>query len=213
MHLPPLRLLLVAALVTLGCANMHDVMRDKEQGGGTWRVYSVSAEQAWKITDTILKIDKPSAPVEEKRGENYVLLQVQSSSLSSATYLGIWVEPVSPGETKVTFVRKIRSGTERIRALTSEQFHREFEALMEFSGASCASGAPAASAPAAAASGLPAAASSSAPSAAPAASAASAAAPAASSAAAPPAASAPPATTASAAPAVREIPLPPRRVH
>jgi hypothetical protein len=160
----PVRLSCLLALCSLlvACTNMHDVVGAHDKGLGTPAVYPVSEQQAWKITNTILKIDRPSAPVEERRGEGYVLLKVSVSSLGSGTYIGVWVDPVSATETKVTFVRKQRVASDTIRAWTAEGFHRNFKELVALLGNAC-TGAPASSASAPASSASAPASSASAP--------------------------------------------------
>jgi hypothetical protein len=148
------RPVLVASLLAacaLACTNLHDVVGAHDKGLGTPAVYPVSEQQAWKIANTILKIDRPSAPVEERRGEGYVLLKVSVSTLGSGTYIGVWVDPVSATETKVTFVRKQRVASDTIRAWTAEGFHRYFREIAALVGSACtadAAPAPSSSAPA-----------------------------------------------------------------
>jgi hypothetical protein len=140
-------LLFAVSTVLFACTNMHDVVGAHDKGLGTAVVYPVSEQQAWQITNTILKIDRPSAPVDERRGEGYVLLKVSVSTLGSGTYIGVWVDPVSVTETKVTFVRKQRIASDTIRAWTSEGFHRDFKELVALVASSCTAAPAASSAP------------------------------------------------------------------
>jgi hypothetical protein len=122
--------------VVAACSNMQDVVRDKDRGGGAARVYPVSEDQAWKISETILRLSEIDRVVDH-RSEGYLLAVVDAGPLSSGTYLGVWLEPVGAGaaQTKVTFVRRRKVATQTLRTLTEETFHRQFQTLTELAAA------------------------------------------------------------------------------
>jgi hypothetical protein len=132
--------LLLVALA--GCSNMQDVVREKDRGGGVGRVYPVSEDQAWRISETILRLSEIPR-IQDHRSEGYLLAVVDAGPLSSGTYLGVWLEAASPSETKVTFVRRRKVATQTLRTLTEETFHRQFEALVDLSSKSCPPASPA----------------------------------------------------------------------
>jgi hypothetical protein len=120
----------VFALFALaGCATRRDVVVSKLRGRGTQRVYPVTVDQAWNISETILRIE-PTEAIDEHRSEGYMLTSDSSSSFTPSTYMGVFVEADGPAATKVTFVTRRRTPTQAYAALTEGGFHRKFSELL-----------------------------------------------------------------------------------
>ena len=115
-------LLLVCAT---GCATMSDVVRSREQGKGTSKVYRVSADEAWEIAKTVFRWEEAGV-IEEHRSEGYMLTSSGESSVSWGAVIGVWIEPVSEDSTKVTVVIKRKNPTEIMITLTEAAFHDDF---------------------------------------------------------------------------------------
>ena len=109
-----------------GCATMSDVVQSKERGRGTSKVYPVNADQAWDIAKTVFRWERTDA-VEEHRSEGYMLTSSGESLISWGTVMGVWIEPVNNGSTKVTAVIKRKNPTEVLTSLTEAIFHEDFE--------------------------------------------------------------------------------------
>src|SRR5882757_3664549 len=124
--------LILGALVLVslfGCATKRDVVVSKLRGRGAARVYAVTADQAWNISKTILRLE-PTAAIEEHRSEGYMLTNDTSSSLAPSTYMGVFVESNGASAAKVTFVTRRRTPTQSYAALTEGGFHRKFVELL-----------------------------------------------------------------------------------
>lgn len=117
--------LLILVCVT-GCATMSDVVRSREQGKGTSKVYRVNADEAWEIAKMVFRWEETDA-VEEHRSEGYMLTRSGESLISSGTLIGVWIERVNDESTRVTVVIKNKNPTEVIIAVTEAAFHDDFE--------------------------------------------------------------------------------------
>ena len=117
--------LLIGACIT-GCATVSDVVRSKEQGKGTSKVYRVNADEAWEIAKTVFHWEETDA-VEEHRSEGYMLTSGGESSVSWGTVMGVWIERVNDESTRVTVVIKRKNPTEVIIPVTEAAFHDDFE--------------------------------------------------------------------------------------
>jgi hypothetical protein len=105
---------------------MSDVVRSKEQGKGTSKVYRVNADEAWEIAKTVFHWEETDA-VEEHRSEGYMLTSSGESSVSWGVVMGVWIERVNDESTRVTVVIKRKNPTEVLIALTEAAFHDDFE--------------------------------------------------------------------------------------
>ena len=119
----------IVALLLAGCATKRDVVVSKLRGRGTARVYPVTADQAWAISKTILRLE-PTEAIEEHRSEGYMLTNDTSASLAPSTYMGVFVEAEGTSAAKVTFVTKRRTPTQGYATLTEGAFHRKFGELL-----------------------------------------------------------------------------------
>lgn len=118
-------LLLIGVCVT-GCTTMSDVVRSKERGKGTSRVYPVNADQAWEIAKTVFRWEQTD-DIEEHRSEGYMLTSSGESLISWGTVMGVWIESVDNDNTRVTAVIKRKNQADFLIPLTETTFHEDFE--------------------------------------------------------------------------------------
>ena len=117
---------LLILVCATGCATMSDVVRSKERGEGTSKVYRVNANEAWEIAKAVFRWEE-TGDVEEHRSDGYMLTSSGESSISWGALMGVWIKPVSEDSTKVTVVIKRRNPTEVIITLTEAAFHDDFQ--------------------------------------------------------------------------------------
>jgi len=132
---------LLILVCAIGCATMSDVVRSKEQGKGTSKVYRVNADQAWEIAKTVFRWEQTDA-VEEHRSEGYMLTSSGESSSSWGAVMGVWIEPVNDDSTRVTVVIKRKNPTDVLVELTEAAFHEDFELARRIKGEKTFSPAP-----------------------------------------------------------------------
>jgi hypothetical protein len=106
-----------------GCRTLADVTRAKDEG--TSQIYSVDADQAWKIAMTVFRWEGSDA-IEEHRAEGYMLTSSGATVGTMGAVMGAWIDPVIEGQTKVTVVTKRRVATNLFTTLTETTFHRRF---------------------------------------------------------------------------------------
>jgi len=126
-----LRLILILIWIT-GCATASDVLREKEQGKGTSKVYPVNEALAWKIAEMVFHW-KGMEAIEEHRSEGYMLMRSKDSTLSWGVLVGAWIEPIDNDTTKVTVITKKIDPTDFMAFMTLSEtaFHEEFAAGVE----------------------------------------------------------------------------------
>ena len=117
--------LLIGVCIT-GCATVSDVLRSKEQGKGTSKVYRLNADEAWEAAKTVFRWEEAEA-IEEHRSEGYMLTSIGESSISWGALMGVWIEPVSKDRTRVTVVVKRKNPAEVLTTVTEAIFHDDFE--------------------------------------------------------------------------------------
>lgn len=127
-----MQILVVLVLVVwvTGCATMSDVVRSKEEGKGTSKVYSVNADQAWEIAKTVFRWEGTDA-IEEHRAEGYMLTSSGMNLITGGAVMGAWVEPVDKNSTRITVVTKRRIATNIATTLTEATFHNRFAQAVE----------------------------------------------------------------------------------
>lgn len=122
--------ILIVFLGIAGCANLTHVIRQKEAGGGTTRVYPVGVDQAWDIAKTVFRWSGTDA-IEEHRDEGYMLTSSGMNLVSYGAVMGAWVEPVGQEQTQVTIVTKRRLSLNIATTLTETTFHKRFARAVE----------------------------------------------------------------------------------
>jgi len=118
--------LLIWVVCLIGCATtMSDLVRLKEKGEGTSRVYPVNVDKAWEITKKVLAWEGIGA-IEDHRTEGYVLITTGATWFYRRTLTGIWIEPLDNGQSKVTAITKSKRSLDTIVGLTERDFHENF---------------------------------------------------------------------------------------
>ena len=111
-------LVALSFLILTGCATtFSDLVRSKEEGKGTSRVYQANVDQAWEIAKKILQWERTDE-MKENRSEGYMVAK------SGSTLIGVWIEPIDKAQSKVTIITK-KSGRS-ILGLTETEFHEYF---------------------------------------------------------------------------------------
>jgi hypothetical protein len=107
----------------IGCATMGDVLNSKDEG--TAQTYPVKSDQAWEMAMTVLRWEGCET-IEEHRSSGYMLSTVGQNFVSAGTLVGVWVESINKGNTKVTIVTKRKVQTSLATGLTEATFQRRF---------------------------------------------------------------------------------------
>ena len=115
-------LVLLALLLTAGCATMQSVADGKADG--TPRTYAVSKEQAYDAALRILRSNPGFGQIEQDRASGYLM----GAFNSSLGFLGVWVEPSDGTDTKVTAALKTRTP---FPAMTEKGFHDRLAAAVK----------------------------------------------------------------------------------
>lgn len=123
-------ILSISVFLANGCASLNvlygEVIEARQKGNaGISNVYPVTASEAWKITEAVFRWEKTDE-VLEHRSENYVLTSTGMKMVAFGSVIGVWMEPVNSGNTKVTVITKRRVQNDRFTQLTETAFHEEF---------------------------------------------------------------------------------------
>lgn len=113
-------------LMITGCANpLSDLVRLKHEGKGKSVVYRVSVDQAWEIARRVLEW-KGVEDINENRSEGYIVAKSGKTLFYTITVVGIWIEPIDKGRTKVTAIAKSKTSVDTILDLSEKEFHEGF---------------------------------------------------------------------------------------
>lgn len=115
-------------LLVLGCATMSDVLAGRNDG--TANVYLVKADIAWELAITTLRLEG-SKTIEEHKESRFIFAKIPATSAGGGCLVGVWVDPVSEDNTKITVVTKRKDPTSIFTVLTETGFHRRFAHLVE----------------------------------------------------------------------------------
>ena len=111
-------LVTLSFLILTGCTTtFSNLVRSKEEGKGTSRVYRVNVDRAWEIAEKILQWEG-TGEIKENRSEGDMVTQ------SGSTLMGVWIEPIDKVQTKVTIITKSTART--IIGLSETEFHEHF---------------------------------------------------------------------------------------
>jgi uncharacterized protein YceK len=117
-------------IMTSGCASLQDlkgeVLQARKSGEGAMKVYPVSADQAWDITEAVFRWEKTDE-LEENRAENYVITSSGIKMAAFGTVMGVWIEPADKSNTKLTVITKQRGDCCILTNLTAPHFFKRFE--------------------------------------------------------------------------------------
>jgi hypothetical protein len=112
--------------IMTGCATpFSDLVKAKQEGKGKSIVYRVSVDQAWEIARRVLEW-KGVDDINENRAEGYIVAKSGKTLFYTVTVVGIWIEPVDKGRTKVTAITKSSSTVDTILDLSENEFHDSF---------------------------------------------------------------------------------------
>ena len=113
-------------LILVGCANtFSDLVRSKEEGKGTSRVYKVNVHQAWEIAKRVLQWEG-TGEIKENRSEGYMVINSGSTLFYKITVIGVWIEPIDKIQSKVTVITKSKTSVDTILELSEKGFHESF---------------------------------------------------------------------------------------
>ena len=116
----------LSLLILVGCAStFSDLVRSKEEGKGTSRVYKVNVDQAWEIAKRVLQWEG-TGEIKENRSEGYMVINRGSTLLYTITLIGVWIEPIDKNQSKVTVITKSKTSADTIRGLSEKDFHESF---------------------------------------------------------------------------------------
>lgn len=117
-------------IMTSGCASLQDlkgdVLQARKSGEGAMKVYPVSADQAWDITEAVFRWEKTDE-LEENRAENYVITSSGIKMAAFGTVIGVWIEPQDLTNTKLTVITRQRGDCCILTNLTAPHFFKRFE--------------------------------------------------------------------------------------
>jgi hypothetical protein len=117
------------ALAILGsCATLGDVIRAKPLGMS--RVYPVTVNQAWEVTEAIFR-SKGAEAIEEHRSEGYALTGTGVNMITAGALIAVWIEPVDRDHTRVTIVTKRRFIVDPATGLRESTFQQRFAQAVE----------------------------------------------------------------------------------
>lgn len=119
-----LSVLMIALALITGCAgsNLSDIMSDKAKGKGDVRIFPVSSEKAWNISDLILHDWMGSNDIEKHKDQGYLLAKTDSGGL-----IGVWIEAVDEKNSRVTAISRRKSSFQVTTPLNSYDFCVRFE--------------------------------------------------------------------------------------
>ncbi len=124
-------LVVLSFLIVGGCANsFSELVRSKEEGKGTSRVYKVNVDQAWEIAKKVLRWEGADE-IRENRSEGYMVIQTGDTWLYKVNMLGVWVEPVDQTQSKVTVIARSKTSVDSFLGLTEKGFHEHFALLAQ----------------------------------------------------------------------------------
>ena len=114
---------ILSLILIVSCATMTDVLKDKEEG--TAEIYKIDKDTAWDIAKTVLRWEDCET-IEENKLSNYMLTTVGQTFVSEGSLVGVWVEPITDDETKITVVTKRKVQTNLATGLTESTFQESY---------------------------------------------------------------------------------------
>lgn len=116
--------LLTALILTCSCSTLNTVIKEKEEGGGTTKMYDINYDDAWNLAKKSFRWGGADA-IEEYKEDGYMLTSKGMNLVSSGSVMGAWIEP-SNGKMSVTVVSKRRIQTQIATGMTETKFHKYF---------------------------------------------------------------------------------------
>jgi len=119
-------LVVFSFFIHMGCANtLSDLVRSKEEGKGTSKVYNVNVDQAWEIARKVLQWESAD-DIKENRSEGYMVIQSGDTLFYKVNVMGVWIEPIDQVRSKVTVIAKSKTSVDTILGLSEAGFHEHF---------------------------------------------------------------------------------------
>ncbi len=119
-------LIALSFLILTGCANtLSELVKSKEEGKGTSRVYKVNVDRAWEIAKTVLKWEGMD-DISENRSEGYMVIKSGETLFYKVNLMGVWIEPIDKVQSKVTVVTKSKTSVDTFLGLSETGFHEHF---------------------------------------------------------------------------------------
>src|SRR5512135_3053757 len=116
-------LVVLSFLILGGCATgFSELVRSKEEGKGTSKVYNVNVDQAWEIAKKVLQWEGTGG-IEEHRSEGYMVMRSGETLFYKVNLMGVWIEPVDKARSKVTVLTKSKTSVDTILGLSETGFH------------------------------------------------------------------------------------------
>ncbi len=114
-----------------GCASMQEltteVVKARNIGKeGITKVFPVTDSQAWDIAEAVFRWEKTDE-IEKHRSENYVIAGMGMKMAVFGSVMGVWIEPVDSGNTKLTVVTRRRVESDKFTRLTAPRFFERFD--------------------------------------------------------------------------------------
>lgn len=122
----------VLSIWLVSCTTLADVMKTKDEGGGTSQIYPVDKDQAFEIAMTVFHWEGSDA-VEAHQLQGYMLVTYPFiPMLTGGGNAGVWIEPQGTGQVRVTVVTLDRyPGSDMWMGRTETRFHRRFGQAVE----------------------------------------------------------------------------------
>jgi len=113
----------------VGCATTSSIVAARDEGKGMSRVYSVSTDQAWNISETVVGWIRMDI-TEMDKDKGYLLARKGSNLVNAGVLMGLWIKPTEEKNTEVTIITMRRMAT-NIATIKDEYVHRRFEKAVE----------------------------------------------------------------------------------
>jgi hypothetical protein len=124
-------LVALSLLILAGCANTFSTLvRSKEEGEGTSRVYKVNVDQAWEIARRVSQWEG-IGDISENRSEGYMLIKSGADWFYEGTLIGVWIEPIDKDQSKVTVITKSKRSVDTFRGISETDFHKGFALFVQ----------------------------------------------------------------------------------
>ena len=124
-------LVVLSFLILGGCANsFSELVRSKEEGKGTSKIYNVNVDQAWEIARKVLQWEGTGG-IEEHRSEGYMVMRSGETLFYKVNLMGVWIEPVDKARSKVTVLTKSKTSVDTILGLSETGFHEHFALFVQ----------------------------------------------------------------------------------
>jgi hypothetical protein len=124
-------LVALSFFIHTGCANtFSELVKSKEEGKGTSRVYKINADQAWEIAKRVLKWEG-TEDIMENRSEGYMVIKSGSTLFYEITLTGVWIESIDQVHTKVTVITKSKTSVDTFLGLSETGFHEHFALFVQ----------------------------------------------------------------------------------